>query len=65
MVQVSPISIVDLTTGQGVELPPLGVCQVAAVELIAVNTCPLVGAVLAETLIIVVADFNAFEDDAE
>lgn len=36
-----------------------GVCQVAAVELVAVSTCPEVGAVAALTLTVVVALFNA------
>ena len=35
--------------------PPLGVCQVAAVLLVAVSTCPLVGAVAPETETVVVA----------
>ena len=36
-----------------------GVCHVAAVPLVAVNTCPLVGAVAELTFTVVVADFKA------
>jgi hypothetical protein len=43
---------------------PLGVCQVAAVLLVAVSTCPVVGAVDAETETVVVADFNPLDDPA-
>lgn len=39
---------------------PEGVCHVAAVQLVAVSTCPLVGAVAALTSTVVVADFRAF-----
>jgi len=40
--------------------PPDGVCQVAVVELVAVRTWPLEGAVAALTSTVVVADFKAF-----
>src|SRR5574343_1526416 len=36
-------------------LPPLGVCHVAAVLLVAVSTCPLLGAVADDTATTVVA----------
>lgn len=36
----------------------LGVCHVAVVELVAVRTCPVVGAVALDTFISVVADFK-------
>lgn len=39
--------------------PPDGVCHVAVVPLVAVSTCPEVGAVAALTETVVVADFNA------
>jgi hypothetical protein len=39
--------------------PGAGVCQVAAVPLVAVNTCPLVGADEEETFTTVVAEFSA------
>lgn len=39
---------------------PEGVCHVAAVQLVAVSTCPDVGAVAALTSTVVVADFRAF-----
>lgn len=38
--------------------PAAGVCQFAVVELVAVNTCPAVGAVAAEQSISVVADLS-------
>ena len=38
----------------------LGVCHVAAVEEVAVNTCPELGAVAALTSTVVVADLRAF-----
>ena len=38
-----------------------GVCQVAEVEDVAVKTCPAVGAVADDTLIVVVADFKAVQ----
>ncbi len=41
------------------KLPPDGVCQVAAVQDVAVRTCPEVGAVAALTLTVVVALFSA------
>lgn len=40
--------------------PDVGVCQVAVEPPVAVNTCPFVGAVAADTLTVVVADFNPF-----
>ena len=39
---------------------PIGVCQVAAVLLVAVRTCPAVGAVADEVLTTVVAELIAF-----
>ena len=42
-----------------VALPPAAVCQVAAVELVAVKTCPVVGAADAETSTVVVALLSA------
>lgn len=41
------------------QLPPLGVCHVAVVLEVAVNTCQVVGAVAELTFIVVVADFKA------
>ena len=41
-----------------------GVCQVAAVLLVAVNTCPELGAVALDTLTVVVADCSAFVEVA-
>ena len=41
-------------------LAAAGVCQVAAVELVAVSTCPVVGAVAVETLTVVVAELRPF-----
>ena len=43
-----------------IALPPDGVCQVAAVELVAVSTCPLDGAVAPDTEIVVVALLRPF-----
>jgi hypothetical protein len=40
--------------------PLLGVCQFAAVQDVAVRTCPVVGAVAALTSTVVVAVFNQF-----
>lgn len=39
--------------------PPAAVCQVAAVLLVAVRTCPVEGAVAEETFTVVVADRSA------
>jgi hypothetical protein len=50
----APVLVLKLVTP-----PELGVCQVAAVPPVAVNTCPDVGAVAELTLTIVVAEFNA------
>jgi hypothetical protein len=40
-------------------VPLAGVCQVAAVLLVAVRTCPVVGAVAVFTAMVVVADLRA------
>ena len=42
-----------------VTLPDAGVCQVAAVPLVAVSICPTVGAADDDTLTTVVAEFSA------
>lgn len=47
------------TDAHQLKLHPLGVCHVAVVELVAVRTCPEVGAVAALTETVVVALFRA------
>jgi hypothetical protein len=47
----------EVNTCMAVNPPALGVCQVAAVELVAINACPAVGAVAPLTDTVVVADF--------
>ena len=42
--------------------PVAGACHVAAVPLVAVNTCPVVGAVADDTFTVVVAELSAFAE---
>ena len=58
VVIVPPLSVESVATLVTVPVP-LTVVHVAAVPLLAVRTCPDVGAVAAETSMVVVADFKA------
>lgn len=51
---VAPVCVLSVVTPP----PAAGVCHVAAVPLVAVSTCPVVGAVAAETSTSVVADLS-------
>ena len=53
-----PVKPLAETTDTDVTIPAGGVCQVAAVELVAVRTCPLLGAVAPLITMVVVAVFN-------
>lgn len=56
---IAAVVLVPEVNALNADEPPPGVCHVAAVPLVAVKTCPEVGAVADETFTIVVADARA------
>lgn len=57
IVETTDAAVVPVTSPAN-DAENVGVCHVAKVPLVAVRTCPAVGAVAADTLTSVVADFN-------